>query len=202
MTSQMRKAIMKRSRLKNKANKSGKLADKTAYKTQRNLVVKLNKEAKKSFLKNQIKENATNKRNQKVHVLARITPHMSIPKSKLLMNSFFISQFNYCPLVWTCHSRLMNNKINRLHKKCFHIAYSDKTSSFEELLDKGGSVTLHTRNLQVLATEMFTVYRNLSPNIVAEIFCSRQNNYNLTHSSFFSIPSLKLSITVLRVYRT
>ena len=46
MTSHLRKAIMKRSRLKNKANKSGKPADKTAYKTQRNLVVKLNKEAK------------------------------------------------------------------------------------------------------------------------------------------------------------
>ena len=62
MTSQLRKAIMKRSRLKNKANKSGKPANKTAYKTQRNLVVKSNKEPKKSFLKNQITENATNKR--------------------------------------------------------------------------------------------------------------------------------------------
>ena len=38
-------------------------SDKTAYKTQRNLVVKLNKEAKKSFLKTQITENGTKKRN-------------------------------------------------------------------------------------------------------------------------------------------
>ena len=45
MTSQLRKAIIKRSRLKNKANKSGKSADKIAYKTQINLGVKLNKEA-------------------------------------------------------------------------------------------------------------------------------------------------------------
>ena len=44
---QLRKAIIKRSRLKNKANKSGKCADETAFK--RNLVVKLNKEAKKSL---------------------------------------------------------------------------------------------------------------------------------------------------------
>ena len=131
------------------------------------------------------------KANQKVHVLARITPYMSIPKRKLLMNSFFISQFNYCPLVWMCHSRLMNNKINRLHEKCLRIVYSDKTSSFEELLEKDGSVTIHTRNLQVLATEMFKVYRNLSPNIVAEIFRARRNNYNLRHSSFFSIPYVK-----------
>ena len=50
MTSQLRKAIRKRSRLKNKANKSDKPADQAAYKTQRNLVFKLNKEAEKYFL--------------------------------------------------------------------------------------------------------------------------------------------------------
>ena len=85
------------------------------------------------------------KANQKVHVLARITPYMSIPKRKLLMNSFFISQFNYCPLVWMCHNGLMNNKINRLHEKCLRIVCSDKTSSFEELLEKDGSVTIHKK---------------------------------------------------------
>ena len=56
------------------------------------------------------------KTKQKVHVLARIAPYMSIPKRKLIMNSFFTSQFNYCPLVWMCHSRSMNSRINRLHE--------------------------------------------------------------------------------------
>ena len=42
---------------KNKANNSGKPADKTAYKRQENSLVKLNKEDKKSFLKKQITEN-------------------------------------------------------------------------------------------------------------------------------------------------
>ena len=87
-----------------------------------------------------------------------------------------------------CHSRLINNKINRRHEKCLSIVYSDKNSSFEELLEKDGSVTIHTRNLQVLATEVFKVYRNLSQNLVAKIFHARRNNYNLRHSSFFTIP--------------
>ena len=69
-----------------------------------------------------------------------------------------------------CHSHLMNNKINRLHEKCLRIVYSDKTSSFEELLNKYRSATILKRNLQVLATEMFKDYRNVSPNLVAEIF--------------------------------
>ena len=86
---------------------------------------------------------------------------------------------------------LMNNKINRLHEKCLCIVYSDKTSPFKELLRKDGSVTIHTRNLKVLATEIFKVYNNLSPTIVAEIFRAHQNNYNLRHPSFFSVPYVK-----------
>ena len=49
ITSQLRKALMKRSRRKDKTNKSVKPADKTVYKTQRNLVAKLNEKAKEVF---------------------------------------------------------------------------------------------------------------------------------------------------------
>ena len=72
-------------------------------------------------------ENILKKASKKIHVLARITPYMSIPKRKLLMNSFFTSCFNYCPLTWMCHSLTMNNKINRLHERCLRIVHSDKT---------------------------------------------------------------------------
>ena len=82
---------------------------------------------------------------------------MSILKKKLLMTSFFISQFNYCPPIWMSHSHLMNKKINWLHEKCLCIFYSDKTIFFEGLLDKDGSVNVHKRNLQVLANEMVKI---------------------------------------------
>ena len=98
-----------------------------------------------------------------------------------------------------CHSRTMNNKINRLHERCFRIVHSDKTSSFEKLLEKDGSVTIHTRNLQTLATEMFKVYKNLSPAIIADLFHVRQNNYNLRHDSYFAIPNVKSVYHVRKV---
>ena len=128
---------------------------------------------------------------QKVHVLARIAPYMNISKRKLIMNSFFTSQFNYCPLVWMCHSRLINNKINRLHETCLRIIYSDKSSTFEELLEKDGSVTVHFRNIQKLAIEMFKVFKNLSSPIISDLFEVRENNYNLRNNSYFLIPTVK-----------
>ena len=42
---------------------------------------------------------------RKIHALARVTPFLTLTKRHLLMNSFFKTQFNYCPLTWMCHSR-------------------------------------------------------------------------------------------------
>ena len=50
----LRKEIMKRSRLKNKANKSGKEDDKRLYKIQRNKVTKLNNKLKKTYFKQKL----------------------------------------------------------------------------------------------------------------------------------------------------
>ena len=110
------------------------------------------------------------KASRNIHALARVIPYMNIAKKRILMNAFFKSRFSYCPLVWMCHSRANNSKINRLHERCLRIIYSDKQSSFEELLQKDDSVSIHQRNLQVLATEIYKVRKGLSPEIITELF--------------------------------
>ena len=49
-----------------------------------------------------------------IHTLARVTPFMNLSKRRLLMSSFFKTQFNYCPLIWMCHSWENDSEINRL----------------------------------------------------------------------------------------
>ena len=84
---------------------------------------------------------------------------MCTSKRKLLLNAFFKGQLSYCPVIWMCQSCAMNNKIDRLHERCFTIIYNGKTSTFADLLAKSGSATIHKGNLQILATEMFKVYK-------------------------------------------
>ena len=64
------------------------------------------------------------KANRKVNALVRNTHYMNLPKQRLLMNSFFKAQFNYCPLIWMCHSRGSNRKINRLTKGNSEVYYN------------------------------------------------------------------------------
>ena len=93
-----------------------------------------------------------------------------------------------------CHSRTVNNKINKLHERCLRIVYNDEKLSFKELSQTDKSVPTHIKNLQVLATEMLKVYRNLSPLIVRQFFQSKNNDYNLRQFSQFVLPLCKSSI--------
>ena len=116
--------------------------------------------------------------NRKLNALARPTPYMELGKRRILMNAFFNSQFNYCPVIWMCHSRALNNKINRLHERCLRIIYNDKTSTFKELLEKDNSALIE------LIIEMYRVANGMAPEIMNEIFQLREKSrYNLRYTS-------------------
>ena len=80
------------------------------------------------------------------------------------------------------HSRQLNNRINRIHKRTLQTVYSDKTLTFEELLTKDNSVLIHHRHLQCLAIEIYKWLHKLSPKIMNNLFQNNSNVYSLRNS--------------------
>ena len=102
------------------------------------------------------------------------------------MNAFFDSQFKYFPLIWMCHSRTNNSKTGKLHKRFLRIIYNEKQSSFKELLEEDSSVSIHERNVQILATEMYKISSNFSHTHMSEIFeVNNKHPYNLRQNYKF-----------------
>ena len=123
--------------------------------------------------------NMCKKAGAKLNALTRVAQYMNTKKA-LNYECFFSSQFNYCCLTWMFHNRSLNHKINRLHERCPRVIYNDSHSSYDELLNLGNSVSMHHRNLQILATEMFRVYTGSVTDIVNELFPLKPpSNYNL-----------------------
>ena len=87
--------------------------------------------------------------------------------------TFIESQFAYCPLVWMCCDKTSDNRINHLHERALRTVYNDNVSTFEKLLEKGNSVTIHVRNLRILATELYKTKENLVAPTMYEIFEQR-----------------------------
>ena len=135
--------------------------------------------------------NICKKANVKLHALVRIAHLMKTDKFRLLVKAFIESQFAFCPLVWVCHSRTLNNKINKLNERALRLVYKDRNLSFTQLLDMNKSISVHHRNLQKLATEMFKVKHDLSPRFMHTIFASSKNPYNLRYDSSFKTENIR-----------
>ena len=96
------------------------------------------------------------------------------------MNVFIKSQFSYCTLPWTFHSRKLNSRINWLHERSLSVIYSGNTSCCNEFLEVDNSVSVHHWNIQVFATELWKVVNALSLKLVINWF--KSNNMTLCNT--------------------
>ena len=131
------------------------------------------------------------KANQKLHALARVSKFMTQEKLKLVMKTFIMSQFNYCSLVWMFHSRALNTKINKLHERALRLVYKNDSLTFQDLLKLDNSFTVHERNLQKLATEMYKVKNHLSPLPMQNMFSEQNSSYELRSERCWEVPRVR-----------
>ena len=68
------------------------------------------------------------------------------------------SEFIFCCIIQLLlanmddsYSHFNNNKVRYLHERCLRLICSGKTFSYEEQLEKCGSVSIHHKNIQTLA---------------------------------------------------
>ena len=108
--------------------------------------------------------------NKKLNVLSRMRSFLSAEKQKIIFKSFIESQFKYCPLTWMFCSRKSNDKINGLYERSLRIVYNDFESSYEELLSKCNSFSIHDQNIHRLAIEIYKVANGVSTGDFTNLF--------------------------------
>ena len=103
----------------------------------------------------------------------------------------FFSQFAYCPLIWMLHNGTLNNGINKLLERALRLVHNGNTSSFYEPLQNGNCLTIHHRNIQKLALEMYKVKDRIAPKIIHELFNEANVPYDLRQDVSFSSYNVK-----------
>ena len=131
--------------------------------------------------------------NRKISVLARMARYLDRGKMKILMNAYITSQFSYSPLTWMFHTREINHRINKVHERALRIVYGDYSLPFNDLLEMDNSCTIHQRNVQSLAIELFKCKIGTAPPILANIFPQTSKGFILpaAKSTFMGLQSLQ-----------
>ena len=77
------------------------------------------------------------------------------------------------------HSIGLNNKINSLHERALRMTYGDKVYSFQDLVKKDNTISIHHKNMQALVTEVFKVKNSIAPEIMKELSAPKMSPYDL-----------------------
>ena len=110
-----------------------------------------------------------------LNALIRLKHYLSFNAKRVLINSYIISNLNYCPLVWMFSTAKSLNKIESLQKRAPRFSYNDYTISYEGLLEKAGKVKMNVYRLRNLCVEIYKTIKKLNPEFMNDIFKVREN---------------------------
>ena len=87
--------------------------------------------------------------------LIRLNNFLGFKGKRVLINSYFMSNFNYCPLVWMFSNATSLKKIENLQKRALRFLYNNYQLTYEELLDKANSSKMNVKGLRFLCVEIY-----------------------------------------------
>ena len=121
------------------------------------------------------------KASNQLNAIGRIQKYMGFKEKEVLLNSFVLSNFYYCLLVWHFCSSKSLKKIEKIQERTLRILYNDSTSDYNQLLNKSSKASMEVKCLRNLALEIFKTLNHLNPEYMKENF---YKTADLTHRPY------------------
>ena len=123
-----------------------------------------------------------------INVLYRFSGIFNLQERERIYNTFILSNFNYCPIVWHFCGKTSTRKLEKTQERALRFLHNDKVSPYDVLLAKSGSTTLHIRRIKAIACEVFKSLNDLNPTFMKEMFIQKETPYNLRDSHILFQP--------------
>ena len=112
---------------------------------------------------------------RQLNAMARIAKYLDLDARKMVYNSFILSNFNYCPIVWHFCGKSSNKKLEKIQERALRILHNDYSSTYSELLMKTGGNTLLISRLKLSAIEVFKCLKGENPSCLNSMFHVKDN---------------------------
>ena len=111
-----------------------------------------------------------------LNALTRLKKFLGFEEKKVLINSYFYSNFNYCPLVWMFSHAKSLKKVETLQKRALRFPYDDYNFLSEEIIKKSGKFCMELNRLRYLCIEIHKAINNINPSFMKRNFQLRETN--------------------------
>ena len=72
--------------------------------------------------------------NNKTNALFRLRKYIDTKTAKLYANAFILPTFSYCPLVWMFCNKMLNDRIDKAHRRWLKCVYKTNQENLKDLL--------------------------------------------------------------------
>ena len=115
------------------------------------------------------------KAGSKVGVL-KLVPNNAVLQ---LYKAGVLPNLTYCHMIWHFYRATDTKKLERVQERTLRAVFSNKTATYEQLLEWAKLPSLENRRLQDILILMYKVKHNLVPKTISDIFPTSNSKYNL-----------------------
>ena len=101
-------------------------------------------------------------------VLKRIGRFLTKQGKMTIYNSFIVSNFNYCPLLWLPCSISSTNTLEKIQERALRFTNNDFTTSLQVLLTSTNTAPLHVRRMKQMAPEVYKIVSDIAPDYIKD----------------------------------
>ena len=125
---------------------------------------------------------------RQLNSLQRIAKYPSQRTKNVVFNSFIMSNFSYCPLVWHICSVKNTKKVEKIQERGLRIVWNDYQSDYKTLLEISGRELMYISRLKKLACFVYKCFNNTGPGLTNDLFNKKEIKYDLRDGSRVEQP--------------
>ena len=131
------------------------------------------------------------KASRQINTLKRISKYLNINVKLTIYQSFIISNFTYCPVVYNQCLTKDVKKLEKLNARALSFVYDDFTSTYQELLHQNNKASLHLMRAKTIVELVFKVLNSEAPPINNNFFKLKNTPYDLRGNKILELPKYK-----------
>ena len=141
------------------------------------------------------------KAGRQLNVLQRLKGSLDFD-SRMVIYKSFISNFNYCPVVWLFTRKSSLSKLENIQKRALRFVLNDYESDYDDLLTKANVPGIKMMTLRQLAIEVYKSVTKINPEYLNELFLPKQCTYNLRNVSVLERPKVNTTLFGLKSFKS
>jgi hypothetical protein len=119
-----------------------------------------------------------------------------------IYTSFTVAHFNYCSESWHFCNKSSSDKLEKVNELRIHFVFKDKSTPYEELLNKIGTIPLrHQRVNQIISNVYKLINYSNSPESLKDFLNLRQSTYSLRGKYILKLPKVNSTTYGLKSWR-